>query len=141
MTEQEWPKTIEEAAQFTLRALSEDIRTQLKATPKSEVSTGFHFSLGGWIRNNLGLYRGNQILLDECSTVFRALFDLPDILPLHADSASTLIIVAVWELLQGTEYEQIDWRSHFVTEGNGEKRDFRVPKQKVQDFVDKIKGV
>ena len=52
-----------------------------------------HFSLGQGIRNEFGLWAGNEELLESC----KAMAGKTD---LHIDSASSVIIKALWERLR-----------------------------------------
>ena len=53
--------------------------------------TGLHFGLGLWIRNNLGLWKGNDELMQAIRERDQAI---------HPDDASMVIVEAVWERLR-----------------------------------------
>jgi hypothetical protein len=50
----------------------------------------FHFSLGHHIRNEFGLWSGNDALLESCRILSGDRY-------LHVDDASIVIIKALWE--------------------------------------------
>lgn len=60
---------------------------------KKEDLPNLHFSLGAYIRNELGLWSGNEALLESCRQ-YSGKSDL------HEDNASSVIIQALWERLQ-----------------------------------------
>jgi hypothetical protein len=49
-----------------------------------------HFGLGMWIRNNLGLWQGNHVLLAACGG-------------LGPDDTSAVVIEAIWQHLRDLE--------------------------------------
>ena len=81
MPAKQWPLTIDEAVGVVIATLSDDERASIAALARDQL-TGLHFGLGLWIRNNLGLWKGNRPLL-ECT-------DAP-----NADDASMVIVEAV----------------------------------------------
>lgn len=84
-----WPQTVEEAVTRILSQMSVANKEQVRATPKKDL-TRFHHGWGTGIRNAFGLWAGNQALLDDCRRS-------------HPDSASMVIIEAVWERLHQEE--------------------------------------
>jgi hypothetical protein len=64
-----------------IATLSDNDKATIAAMAKAEL-IGLHMGLGAWIRNNLGLWKGNRPLL-ECT-------DAP-----NADDASMVIVEAV----------------------------------------------
>jgi hypothetical protein len=66
------------------------VDVSIAALAQSEL-IGLHMSLGAWIRNNLGLWKGNDRLM-------MAVRDGDQ--PMHPDDASTAIVEAVWERLR-----------------------------------------
>ncbi len=73
----EWPKTLDEKSKETVRqTLANDL-------------IKFHHGWGTGIRNDLGLWRGNTSLRESCGGA-----------RMHPDSASRVIIHAVWKRLQ-----------------------------------------
>jgi len=86
MTEKQWPETIDESVGVVIAALSDDERASIAALAESEL-IGLHFGLGAWIRNNLGLWKGNESLLESTGTP-------------NADDASLVLIEAVLRRLR-----------------------------------------
>jgi hypothetical protein len=90
MKQKQWPVTIEEATGVVVAALPEAEAAKIAAMPESDL-INLHFGLGMWIRNNLGLWQGNDALMQalrECE---------PGI---HPDDVSMLIIEQVWRRLR-----------------------------------------
>jgi hypothetical protein len=54
-----------------------------------------HINLGEYIRNEFGLWSGNEDLMSSCCTIAKT-----D--KIHEDTASTIIIEKLWERLRGT---------------------------------------
>ncbi len=90
MHHKKWPTTIDEAVGVVVATLSDDERASIAALSKPEL-IGLHFGLGLWIRNNLGLWKGNEALLQAIRECDQAI---------HPDDASMVIIEAVWERLR-----------------------------------------
>lgn len=85
-----WPETIDEAVGVVIAALSDDERASIAALARDQLA-GLHFGLGMWIRNNLGLWKGNDRLRMAVRT---------GVQPVHLDDASMVIVEAVWERLR-----------------------------------------
>lgn len=81
-----WPKTLDEAATRLIAGMSDEEKTEVRDTPKSELFR-FHSVWGAGIRNEFGLWKGNTNLLADCHAEW-------------ADDASPVIIKAVWQKLQ-----------------------------------------
>jgi len=81
-----WPKTVPAAVEYVLARLSEEQKRTLRQM-KEEDLIDTHFGLGLCIRNNLGLWRGNEELLRATGEG-------------HPDDASLVIVHAVWKKLQ-----------------------------------------
>jgi hypothetical protein len=84
-----WPSTVEEAARRIAGSLDEESKARLRATKKEALIEYLH----GWgtgIRNSLGLWRGNELLLASCGKGTRA----------DPEACSMIIIEAVWTLVQ-----------------------------------------
>jgi hypothetical protein len=90
MHHKKWPTTIDEAVGIVVATLSDDERASIAALSKSEL-IGLHFGLGLWIRNNLGLWNGNEALMQAIRERDQAI---------HPDDASMVIVEAVWERLR-----------------------------------------
>ncbi|MBK7674378.1 MAG: hypothetical protein IPJ27_06175 [Candidatus Accumulibacter sp.] len=86
MSQKRWPTTIDEAVGVVIAALSDEDKATISAMSEAEL-IGFHMSLGAWIRNYLGLWKGNRLLLESTGEP-------------NTDDASMVIIVAVWERLR-----------------------------------------
>lgn len=81
-----WPTTIDEAAGVVIATLSDDDKATIAALGQPNL-IGLHVGLGAWIRNNLGLWKGNESLLESSGAP-------------NADDASLVIIEAVWRRLR-----------------------------------------
>lgn len=83
---EEWPKTVEEAVTTLHDVLTRRQKRRLRSMKRDELFE-LHFTLGQWIRNSFGLWRGNEELLEDAGTF-------------HPDDASMVIIEKLWESLQ-----------------------------------------
>jgi hypothetical protein len=81
-----WPRTVEQAVAVLLPGLDEKERETIRGMPRGDLIR-FHHGWGMGIRNDLGLWRGNDDLLRACGEK-------------HTDDASMVIIEAVWDALQ-----------------------------------------
>ena len=86
----EYPKTVHEAVNRLVLDLSEWDKLAVQNTPEEDLGT-LHMTLGNYIRNELGLWRNNEELLNDC---------LPEGGERKADDASSVIIKALWKSLQ-----------------------------------------
>lgn len=84
-----WPLNIDAAAAAVLVELTAEQRQALKGTPRDRLIE-YHFGLGMAIRNDLGLWNGNEPLLASACEGKNC----------HPDDASMLIIERAWEQLQ-----------------------------------------
>ncbi len=91
MKDSNYPKTVEEAADVVLNNMTNDEKKHLKDA-KRESLIHFHFSLGTTIRNKLGLWSGNEVLLKSSGCE-------------HPDDCSMKIIERVWEKIQENSAE------------------------------------
>lgn len=82
-----WPTTVEEAVNQILSSLSDEDKEALKNMPNKDLIK-FHMGRGAGIRNDFGLWGDNEDLLKSCGAEW-----MPD-------SASEVIIEAVWKRLQ-----------------------------------------
>lgn len=90
MKQKVWPETVDEAAGVVLATLSDEDKNQIAGMAEGDL-IGLHLGLGMWIRNNLGLWQGNQALMQSIRQ------HTPDI---HPDDVSMVIIEAVWKRLR-----------------------------------------
>ena len=88
----EQPKTLEEAVKRLLSELSD--RDKLAIQNSSEENLAMlHFIFGNYVRNEFGLWTGNQELLRDC---------LSEANEPNPDDASSVIIKALWKSLQAS---------------------------------------
>jgi hypothetical protein len=78
----EWPKTLKDAVDTLIESMSKDELHKLAQTQKEDLIT-LHHGWGTAIRNQFGLWRGNDELLRDCGET-------------HPDDASMVIIKEVW---------------------------------------------
>ena len=90
MESKQWPTTVDEAVGVVIVTLSDEDKASIAAMAESEL-IGLHFGLGAWIRNNLGLWKGNDQLMGDARERNQSM---------HPDDASMVIIEAVWERLR-----------------------------------------
>jgi len=83
-----WPRTVETAAEYVLGNLNAESKANIRATPREDLIL-FHHGWGTGLRNELGLWRGNDALLKSCGG------EASD-----PDACSMQIIERVWERLQ-----------------------------------------
>ena len=81
-----WPKSLEEVIKMVLSNISDEYKKEIKDSKKRDL-TMFQASLGMRIRNDFGLWKGNNELLISCRT-------------LNPDDASMIIIAAIWRVLR-----------------------------------------
>jgi hypothetical protein len=92
-----WPTNVDEAVEVLVRTLGEEWKTTLRATTR-EGAQGRNLTLGLWIRNNFGMWRGNRELLADCAR--RSGEDPPHPMGMDPDHASHFILGVVWDRLQ-----------------------------------------
>ena len=84
------PKTMNDAVTELISKLSEEVKNKIRKTPKKDLGGEFHFGLGTWIRNNFGLWAGNDELMQSvCGDKYG-----------DPDHASSVIIEEVWKVLR-----------------------------------------
>lgn len=93
------PTTLDDAVTLLLSTLSEEEKESLRATPREELIL-YHFSLGLYIRNQFGLWQGNDELLRSCYPEVADPY-LREIVMHDPDGASSRIIEALWERVRG----------------------------------------
>lgn len=84
--EQQWPRTLQEAVRISILTMTDKDREMLKNTAEEDL-VFFHCNWAVNMRNEFGLWHGNDELLRSCGA-----FD--------ADGASMAIIRAVWKALR-----------------------------------------
>ena len=89
------PETVEEAVDYLQAVIAFNYEVPL-LTMKKEDLYELHFSLGAYARNALGLWSGNEALIESC----RMMSGNKEI---NADDASMLIITLLWEKLQAED--------------------------------------
>ena len=90
MLQNQWPATIDEGVGVVIATLSDEERASIADLAQAQL-IGLHFGLGMWIRNHLGLWRGNDGLMQAIRERDQAI---------HPDDASMVIVEAVWERLR-----------------------------------------
>ena len=90
MNQKQFPATIDEAVGVVIATLSDDDKAKIAAMSEHDL-IGLHFGLGTWIRNNLGLWRGNDQLMQAVRERDRSI---------GPDDASMMLVEAVWQRLQ-----------------------------------------
>ena len=92
MSEIKLPKTVEQAVSRLMTELSIHDKRKIVNTPKGSLPT-LHFAVGTDIRNDFGLWSGNEKLFESCWLI-------ADQQDLDIDDASFIILNALWERLQ-----------------------------------------
>lgn len=91
LKEHEWPKTCKAAVHWLINNMDEKSKKSVKETPREDLIK-YHRGWGAGIRNNYGLWRGNELLIQSCL----ALRENEEI---HPDSVSMIIIEETWDEL------------------------------------------
>jgi len=86
-----WPRTLETAVSAILAGMKAKDKRILKSFQKEDLIR-YHFGWGTGIRNSMGLWRGNEALMRSCAKKIGK--DR-----IHPDTASMVIIEAVWSAL------------------------------------------
>ena len=89
------PKTVDQAVERLINKLSLKDKTTISNLTEDEL-INLHINLGEYIRNEFGLWSGNDDLMSSCCAI--AKMD-----KIHEDTASTIIIEALWERLRETQ--------------------------------------
>lgn len=84
-----WPTTVDEAARRLVAQLDDKSKELVRTTAKDQLIR-FYEGWGRGIRNSLGLWRGNEKLLESCGRGKKV----------DPEACSMVIIEAVWTLLQ-----------------------------------------
>jgi hypothetical protein len=88
------PRTVDEAVERLTTELSLKDKTTISNMAATELST-LHFNLGEYIRNEFGLWSGNQDLMASLSFMVKRG-------NVHQDEASSIIIRELWKRLRET---------------------------------------
>jgi hypothetical protein len=87
--ENQYPKTVAEAVDILHANMTLNQEFTLAAMDEEDL-IDLHFSLGHSIRDDFGLWTGNEALMESC----RSESGNPD---LHIDDASMVIVRALWK--------------------------------------------
>jgi hypothetical protein len=90
-----WPTTVDEAAGRIVGELDFESKERVRSTKKDQLAQYYYFGWGTGIRNSLGLWRGNEKLLESCGGGKKA----------DPEACSMVIIETVWTLLQAPKPE------------------------------------
>jgi len=82
----EMPQTIDEAVLKLVKLLGLEQCKKVAAMREDELIGQLHNTLGQWIRNNFGLWKGNETLKKATGKE-------------HPDDASSVIVVALWKMV------------------------------------------
>jgi hypothetical protein len=88
-SENQYPKTVDEAVELLHANMCLNEECMLASMDEVDL-TDLHLSLGHDIRDDFGLWAGNEALMESC----RIMAGRQD---LHIDDASMVIIKALWE--------------------------------------------
>ena len=92
----DYPSSVSEAVDRLLAELTDDLKEEIRSTPPHELWR-YHHSLGLHIRNEFGLWWGNDELLTSCHRARYKNRVTPE--GITADDASATIVEALWERL------------------------------------------
>ncbi|TRZ48892.1 hypothetical protein D4S03_09090 [bacterium] len=96
------PQSVDDAVDILLSDLSLNSEIHMAAMKEEDIA-GLHFSLGSAIRNEFGLWTGNEALMESC----RKTSGDPH---LHIDDASMVIIKALWKRIKSSNIlNREDW--------------------------------
>jgi hypothetical protein len=87
METKDWPLTLADAVSRIVTKLSDSDKKAIAKMKKKDLVM-LHMSMGMGIRNEFGLWQGNDALLESCG-------------PCHPDDVSGVIIEAVWMAVRG----------------------------------------
>ena len=90
-SETDWPRTLDEAVVRVIGNLDEKSKAELRKLKKSDLTVLHLMNIGLWIRNEFGLWKGNDELTKSCG------FEPPIF---DADMVSAVITEAVWRKLR-----------------------------------------
>src|SRR5271165_4440286 len=93
-----WPQTVSEAVDRLLGNMSTADREEFQGLSEDDLIT-LHFGMGMGIRNQFGLWEGNDALLGDCAEASGRGGEF-SWLSIHPEDASTIILTALWRGLQ-----------------------------------------
>jgi len=96
LKEEEWPKTVKEAIEKLKEMLSEKDLEAIRNMKENELIQ-LHFSLGLFIRNQFGLWQGNNSLIRDALRVSGEEVDEGEIMIVIPDRISGIIIEEFWK--------------------------------------------
>ena len=88
------PKTVDEAVERLILELPLKYKAKMAKMNGRDLSA-LHATIGPYVRNNFGLWRGNDQLMETCCVLNGQDY-------LHVDSASMVILEATWVKLKQT---------------------------------------
>jgi len=94
-----FPRTVDEAAEKVLAALSEEDKRAVRETPGGSLIQ-LHFGLGSFVRNACGMWAGNDELIRACARARNPEEDEFGYLFMDPDDASAVIVEEIWGRLQ-----------------------------------------
>jgi len=97
LNKSQWPETTSSAIDWIIASLDEKEKQIICETKKADLIS-LHFSLGIYIRNQLGMHSGNNALMKDCARSESS--DDTSYLYYDPDSASGFLIEAVWKRLR-----------------------------------------
>lgn len=97
-----WPGTVDEAVEAVLQRLSPAFKETLRAGTR-EGAQSRNLSLGLWIRNELGMWRGNRELVADCAR--RGGYESAQGRGMDPDLASHFLLGILWDRLKESDRE------------------------------------
>ena len=99
-----WPTTVDVAVERLLAALSPEWKAILRGTNRDGAQR-MNLSLGRWVRNQFGMWRGNLALLADCARLLDREPTGPPApgLGMDPDEASALLLGLAWDRLMESE--------------------------------------
>jgi hypothetical protein len=88
------PKTVDDAVKRLIANMPLKFKVDLSKMDEGEL-INLHFTFGAFIRNQFGLWSGNEDLLNDCRQMSGITF-------MHPDDAAAFIIGELWERLGKT---------------------------------------
>lgn len=89
-----WPQTVSEAVNRLIANMSLKAKAELAKQDEADLKR-LHFTFGAFIRNQFGLWEGNEGLLSDCRKMSGITF-------MNPDDAAAFIIKSLWNQLRQT---------------------------------------